>query len=192
MDSQVLKRMQKLESENSRLKKLLADKSIDYDIFKRRLRTAKKVVAPSVQRAMVIEILGKENHSMKRACRVLGQRRPSIYDVPKQLNESTAIELKLVDLKQRYANSGFGLMYSKLRLEGFRWGRNRVSKHYKSLNLNLRSPKKRPKIKRDNPDTIASKVVNGGCSLDFLSDEVACEKTVRKLNIMDESSGSAS
>lgn len=43
MESQELKRMRELESENARLKKLLADKSIDYDILKEGYELLKKL-----------------------------------------------------------------------------------------------------------------------------------------------------
>ena len=43
IESQELKRMRELESENARLKKLLADKSVDYDILKEGYEMLKKL-----------------------------------------------------------------------------------------------------------------------------------------------------
>lgn len=43
MESQELKRMRELELENTRLKKLLADKSLDYDILKEGYEILKKL-----------------------------------------------------------------------------------------------------------------------------------------------------
>lgn len=59
-----------------------------------------------------------------------------------------------------------------------------VYRNYKALELNLRVPQKRKKIKRDNPNTIAAKQVNEGWSLDFLSDDVVAENKTRILNVM--------
>lgn len=87
-----------------------------------------------------------------------------------------------------HINWGFGLMNGKMRLEGHIWNKKRIYRNYKALNLNLRSPAKRKKIKRANPDTIATKTVNGGWSIDFLSDDVVDEKKTRILNVMDECS----
>lgn len=42
MSTDKLKRMRELESENARLKKLLADKSLDYDILKEGYELLKK------------------------------------------------------------------------------------------------------------------------------------------------------
>ncbi|WP_188764910.1 hypothetical protein [Emticicia aquatilis] len=58
-----------------------------------------------------------------------------------------------------YVNWGFGLIHGKLRLEGHKWGKKLVYRNYKALELNLRVPQKRKKIKRDNPNTIAAKEV---------------------------------
>ncbi len=43
MNSEELKRMKALESENARLKKLLADKSLDYDILQEGYDLLKKL-----------------------------------------------------------------------------------------------------------------------------------------------------
>ena len=77
-------------------------------------------------------------------------------------------------------------MYGKLRLEGYIRGKKLVYRNYQALQLNLRSPQKRKKIKRENLNTIAVKAVNEGWSLDFLSDDVMDEKKTRILNVMDE------
>jgi putative transposase len=89
-------------------------------------------------------------------------------------------------LASSHSNWGFGLIYGKIRLEGYLWNKKRVYRNYKALNLNLRNPEKRKKIKRSNPNTIAAKAVNEGWSLDFLSDDVVDEKKTRILNVMDE------
>lgn len=43
LDTEELKRMKELEAENSRLKKLLADKSLDYDILQEAYKLLKKI-----------------------------------------------------------------------------------------------------------------------------------------------------
>ncbi len=43
MEAEELKRMRELEAENNRLKKLLADKSLDYDILKEGYEHLKKL-----------------------------------------------------------------------------------------------------------------------------------------------------
>lgn len=43
MDTEELKRMKELEAENARLKKLFADKSLDYDILQEAYKLLKKM-----------------------------------------------------------------------------------------------------------------------------------------------------
>lgn len=116
----------------------------------------------------------------------MGQRRQSLYYKHKRLNEDKLIQGELKRLSILQVNWGFGLMYGKLRLEGYIWGKKLIYRNYQALKLNLRSPQKRKKIKRDNPNTIAAKDINEGWSLDFLSDDVVDEKKTRILNVMDE------
>ena len=126
--------------------------------------------------------------SLRRVCRVVGQRRATVYAKPKRKNEDELIGQQLKDLSMKYLNWGFALMFGWLRLAGHRWNHKRVYRVYTSLKLNLRAPIKRKKIKRANPNTLAASKINQGWSLDFLSDEVIAEKKTRILNVLDECS----
>ncbi len=137
---------------------------------------------------MVIEISKKLAESIRRTCRVLGQRRETIYYKHKRANEDEKIQSELKRLSGLHVNWGFGLIHGTLRLEAQKWGKKLVYRNYKALKLNLRVPQKRKKIKRDNLNTIAAKEVNEGWSLDFLSNDVVAETTTRILNVMDEHS----
>ena len=135
---------------------------------------------------MVSVISERLEQSIRRTCRVLGQRRETMYYKHKRANEDEQIRAELKQLTRLHINWGFGLLYGTLRLEGRKWGKKLVYRNYKALELNLRVTQKRQKIKRDNLNTIAAKVVNEGWSLDFLSDNVVDEKKTRILNVMDE------
>jgi putative transposase len=124
--------------------------------------------------------------SLRRVCRVVGQRRTTVYAKPKRVNEDQAIANQLNALSKKYLNWGFGLLFSYLRVGGHAWNHKRVYRICKALGLNLRSPIKRKVIKRENPNTLAASQVNQGWSLDFLSDEVMAEKKTRILNVLDD------
>lgn len=126
--------------------------------------------------------------SIRRTSRVLGQRRASLYYHHKRVNEDCQIQAELTRLAGEHINWGLGLMYGKIRLEGHLWNRKRVYRNYKALNINLRKPVKRKKIKRDNPGTLAATCINEGWSIDFLSDTVVEDKKTRILGVMDECS----
>lgn len=129
---------------------------------------------------------GEQQASMRRVCRVLGQRRASVYYKPRRVNEDDQIADRLKVLTMRHLNWGFRLLFNYLRLVGHCWNHKKVYRIYRSLKLNLRKPIKRKKIKRDNPNTLAASTVNQGWSLDFLSDKVNSETQIRILNVMDE------
>lgn len=126
--------------------------------------------------------------SLRRVCRVVGQRRATIYTKPKRVNVDKQIGALLKEASRKYLNWGFSLLFGYLRLAGHAWNHKRVYRVYKALELNLRTPVKRKAIKRDNPNTLAANQVNQGWSLDFLSDEVVAEKKTRILNVLDECS----
>jgi putative transposase len=110
----------------------------------------------------------------------------SIYAQPKRINADAQITELLTALSVKYLNWGFGLMLGWLRVAGHGWNHKRVYRVYTALKLNLRSPVKRKKIKRDKPNTLATSQVGQGWSLDFLSDEVIDDKKTRILNVLDE------
>lgn len=71
--------------------------------------------------------------SLRRASRVSGQRRQSLYYKRKRLNEDELIQGELNRLSILQVNWGFGLMYGKLRLEGSIWGKKLVYRNYQTI-----------------------------------------------------------
>ncbi len=131
-------------------------------------------------------VVEQRKTSLRRVCRVMGQRRATVYANPKRKNDDELIAQQLKDLSMKYLNWGFGLMFGWLRLAGHSWNHKRVYRVYKASRLNLRTPVKRKTVKRANPNTLAASKVGQGWSLDFLSDEVVAEKKTRILNVLDE------
>lgn len=145
-------------------------------------------MSPTTHRQVVEMVATQQQVSMRRVCRVLGQRRASMYYKSKRVNEDESIATQLKTLASQHPNWGFGLMFGYLRLKGCVWNHKRVYRIYKALKLNLRVPVKRKRLKRPNLNTLAASAVNQGWSLDFLSDEVVAVKKTRILNVMDEHS----
>jgi len=135
---------------------------------------------------LVKTVATEQQASLRRVCRIVGQRRATVYAKPKRVNQDTIIGQQLNTLTTKYLNWGFGLLFGYLRLAGKAWNHKRVYRVYKAIGLHLRTPIKRKKIKRDNLNTLAANAVSQGWSLDFLSDEVIAEKKTRILNVMDE------
>ncbi|MDZ7898970.1 MAG: hypothetical protein U5N85_13230 [Arcicella sp.] len=140
--------MKELESENTRLKKILADKILDYDILQEGYNLLEKAIAPITQHAIVREISSIKKVSLRRASRVLGARRSSLYYNNKRKSEDKEIA-ELLHLKvTEHPNWGFLLLFHWSKNQGNTWNKKRVYRVYKTEKLNLRKPKTRKKIKR--------------------------------------------
>lgn len=127
--------------------------------------------------------------SVRRCCRVLGQRRTCIYYKHKRKNEDADIAKMLKEKAVEKPNWGFRLLFYWIRNQGRKWNKKRVYRIYKTEKLNLRSPKVRNKIKRKAINPLPAEKINQGWSMDFLSDVLLSdEKKVRVLNILDECS----
>ena len=126
---------------------------------------------------------------MRRCCRVLGQRKASIYYKHKRKNEDAQIAAMLKGKAIEQPNWGFCLLFHWCRNQGKPWNKKRVYRIYKAEKLNLRSPKARKKIKRVAINPLPAEQINQGWSMDFLSDVLLSdERKVRVLNVLDECS----
>lgn len=139
---------------------------------------------------MVIELSKKIRKASVRNCsRILGQRRSTLYYLPKRINCDEEIASLLRKKAEENPCWGFKMLYYSLRNEGKTWGKNRVYRIYKAEKLNLRVKPARKKIKRKALNILPAKKINEGWSMDFISDVLEGEKKkVRILNVLDECS----
>lgn len=130
--------------------------------------------------------------SVRRASRVLGARRSSLYYSHKRKNEDQQIAALLHFKAIEQPNWGFLLLFHWCRNQGHMWNKKRVYRIYKTEKLNLRKPKARNKIKRVAIHPLPAPKINQGWSMDFLSDVLLSDdKKVRILNVLDECSRKA-
>jgi putative transposase len=149
-------------------------------------------VSPNAHKEIVRQVEESQKASIRRISRVLGQRRSSLYHVPKRINEDGVIGELMQAQAESKVNWGFKLLHHFMRRKGHKWNHKRVYRVYKALGLNLRKAKHRPKIKRVAINPIAAKRINEGWSMDFLSDSMSHNQgKVRILNILDECSRKA-
>ena len=81
---------------------------------------------------------------------------------------------------------GFGLFFLYLRnVQGYVWNHKRVYRIYCELEVNLRiKPKKR--LMRDKPEPLSvPEKPNETWSMDFMADQLADGRSIRKLNVLD-------
>lgn len=102
-------------------------------------------------------------------------------------SENAQIADWLLRLTQTHKRWDFGLCYLYLRnVKGYRWNHKRVYRIYRTLELNLRI-KPRRRIKRDYPGELAVPTqANQVWSMDFMSDQLVCGRTIRTFNVLDD------
>lgn len=142
---------------------------------------------------MVIEISKtKKKASVRNCSRILGQRRSTLYYLPKRINCDEEIASSLRKKAKDNPCWGFRLLYYSLKNEGKTWGKNHVYRIYKAEKLNLRVRPHRKKIKRKALNILPAKQINEEWSMDFISYVLEGEKKkVKILNVLDEYSRKA-
>lgn len=139
--------------------------------------------------------VGRE-YSVRRKSLVLGLRRQTYYH-RRQGHRPEELDMHIVGLlrqvTQRFVAWGFWMVFYFLRRQGHPWNHKKVYRVWKSEELHLRIPPRRPKFRREYQDLLAPEKVNAGWAMDFLSDWVVGpnQEKVRIINIMDECSRKA-
>lgn len=127
----------------------------------------------------------QHERSVRSACRCVGLAR-SLYYRPEPINRDREVVEALDALVDRFPRWGFGLMFDKLRLEGYPWNHKRVHRVYCALGLNKRRHLKKRLPKRKKQKIEAPKRPNECWALDFTSDTLSSGQSFRTLNVIDE------
>ena len=93
------RRLKDLEQENNRLKKLVADLSLDNSILKEGGKG--KLLSPSKRRRAVEHVCYQLSVSERRACRVLGQTRSTQRHDPHIDAEEQRLILRIIELASK-------------------------------------------------------------------------------------------
>jgi len=124
--------------------------------------------------------------SQRHASRLFGISRGAVRAVTKRKAVDRTIRRKLLSMAEMPGTWGFPKMYKRLRLDGYAWSRKRVRRVYRDCRLHLRvRPKKRRTVREKNAlfQPLYSNMV---WSLDFMRDSLACGRTFRTLNVIDD------
>jgi len=136
---------------------------------------------------MAVDVVANRHVSIALACRTFQISETCYRYERKFVDENALIADWLVRLTSNRRTWGFGLCFLYLRnVKGFKWNHKRVYRIYKELELNLRiRPRKR--LKREKPDALAvPEVPNHTWSMDFMADQLACGRSFRTLNVLDD------
>ncbi len=122
--------------------------------------------------------------SERRASRITGLSRSALRYRPKPRNDGM-LTSRLKALAEQYPRYGYLLLHGLLKAEGLVENRKRTYRIYTKLGLQVRT-KKRKKLTRPRVPMAVPTQANERWSLDFVSDQLACGRRFRILNVIDD------
>ncbi|MEG3620375.1 IS3 family transposase [Magnetovibrio sp. PR-2] len=177
------KRLRELESENAKLKKLLAEQMLDNVALKDVL--SRKLVRPSGKRSVVSHMVSEHGLSQRRACR-LASLNLSTWQYKSRRPDVQGLRERIVELAAERRRFGYRRLHILLRREG--WGVNHKAVHriYQEEGLQVRKRKRKRIGPADRQPILLPERVNERWSMDFVSDGLANGTRFRALNIVDD------
>ncbi|HEY3325666.1 MAG TPA: IS3 family transposase [Novimethylophilus sp.] len=172
------RRLKELESENARLKKIVAEQMLAIEGLKE--IAAKKLVTPAARRE-ALDILKHQGLSERAACRIAGVSRQIGNYQLKQPGKDKELGAQLIEASGRYPRFGYRRIAI---MTGQSMGR--VWRLWRTLGLDL--PKRRPRKRRCGTDIRIPGATqpNNVWTYDFVHDRLADGGTLKMLCILDE------
>nr|WP_127070953.1 IS3 family transposase [Pelagibacterium lentulum] len=178
-----MKRLRQLEEENGKLKRIVADLSLDKAMLQDVL--FKKALTPARKRSLVDEIRATWKVSIRKTCDALRVDR-SLYHYKSRRGEQADLQLRIKEICETRVRYGYRRVHILLRREGWDVNPKRIYRLYKEMGLQLRNktPKRRVRAKlRD--DRMAATSTNQVWAMDFVHDQLATGRKIRILTIVD-------
>jgi len=187
MSTSDVKRLKELEKENSRLKKIVADLSLDNEMLKD--IASKKLLSP-VKRQMTVDYLREEYEvSERRACRALDVNRNTYRYEPKELPDEDDMHKLIIYMATNFGRVGYRMVADMLRNQGILINPKRVERIWREEGLKLpaKQTKQRRIVMNDGSCIrLRPEHKNHVWSYDFVEDKTMDGRKVRWLNIIDE------
>ncbi|WP_324262325.1 IS3 family transposase [Altererythrobacter sp. H2] len=177
------RRLKELESENAKLKRLLADAMLDKAALKDLL--GKKVLTPAAQREAVAHLQACHGMSERRACRVIDADRKSVR-YRSTRDDDVDLREKLRELANQRRRFGYRRLHILLRREGIMINRKKTQRLYKEEGLAVRRRRSRKRAVGTRAPAPVLALPNQRWSLDFVHDQMASGRRFRVLNVVDD------
>ncbi|MEZ5976753.1 MAG: IS3 family transposase [Planctomycetota bacterium] len=177
------KRLRQLEDENSRLKRMVADLSLDLEAVRSAL--GKKLVSPASRRSVVEHFCNDFGLSERRACRLAGQSRSTQRYVRLRIDSPEFVR-RLRELASERPRFGYRRLGVLLRREGHVANHKRVYRIYASEGLAVRRKARKRVAQADREPRVIATRVNECWSMDFVSDCLADGRSFRVLTVVDD------
>ncbi|MBU73920.1 IS3 family transposase [Spongiibacter sp.] len=179
-----LKRLKQLEEENHRLKKLVADLSLDKAMLQDVV--GKKALRPPRKRQLVADLQARYGVSERQACAVLQFSRASCRYQP-VARDSSALSMRIREITLTRLHYGYRRVHVQLQREGWRDNHKWVYRLYRDqgLSLRLKRPRRNKAAKNRQPLQQANHP-NHIWGMDFVSDALFDGRRLRLLTIIDQ------
>ncbi|MCC0055317.1 MAG: IS3 family transposase [Rhodobiaceae bacterium] len=178
-----MRRLKALEDENSRLKKIVADLTLDREMLQDVIR--RKPLRPARKRKLVDGMLVDWGISIRRACKAL-KFDTSTYHYKSRRTGQAALERRIKEICETRVRFGYRRVHVLLRREGWVINMKKTRRIYNELGLQLRNkhPKRRvkAKLREDRQEAVGP---NDVWAMDFVHDQLATGKKLRILTIVD-------
>ncbi|MGA9570798.1 MAG: IS3 family transposase [Candidatus Acidiferrales bacterium] len=181
------KRMKNLERENAKLKRLVAELSLEKQILKD--VAFGKLLSPERRRCAVEQAREKYEVSERHACRLLGQwRRTQRYAAIQKIDEEALTEA-IIALASEYGRYGYRRITALLQRAGWQVGRDRVQRIWRREGLKVpqkQRPRRRLWLNDGSCVRLRPERANHVWSYDFVSAMTHDGRTLRMLTLIDE------
>ncbi|MBN9439606.1 IS3 family transposase [Bosea sp. (in: a-proteobacteria)] len=183
-----VRRMKELEAENARLRRAVADLTLDKLILKE--AAFGKLVGPARRRACINHVRLALKVSDRRVCRVLGQHRSTQRRIPRRRDDEEQLIADIVELVRCYGRYGYRKIAALLRsTAGWVVNDKRVERIWRREGLKV--PARQPKRGRlwladGSCVRLRAERPNHVWSYDFVEDRTHDGRKYRMLNVIDE------
>jgi len=133
-----VKRLKVLEQENTRLRRAVADLTLEKLVLKE--AASGKLVSAARRRACVAHVTATLDVSERFACRMLGQHRATQRKVPKMADDEAALTRDTIELARQHGRCGYRRITALLRAEGWACNHKRVERIWRREGLRVPAP----------------------------------------------------
>ncbi|MGN2245039.1 IS3 family transposase [Frateuria sp. GZRR33] len=181
------KRLKELETENGRLKKLLAEQVLENEVIKD--APAKKVVTAPARRGLVRHMMDR-GLSERRSLAVVRMSASALRYAPRP-DRNVELHERILALAHRHKRYGVGMIYLKLRQEGMLVNYKRVERLYQEAKLQVRRRKRKKVPVGERQPLLRPMAANQVWSMDFVFDRTAEGRVIKCLTIVDDATHEA-
>ncbi|WP_085941381.1 IS3 family transposase [Herbaspirillum rubrisubalbicans] len=178
-----VRRLKQLEEENTKLKKLVADLSLDKAMLQDVL--GKKALKPSRKRLLIEELRNRYQASLTQTCALFKMSR-SLYAYQSKARDATPLVMRIKEITATRVHYGYRRVHVMLKREGWPDNHKRVYRLYQAegLSLRLKRPKRNKSARLRQPKQIAT-AINQIWSMDFVADALFDGRRLRALTVVD-------